>query len=67
MQYHDTAKTPDRWLAMFLDPVFICQPNLVVRLNAESEEVKAMSKEEQEAEMQKLLAPKKQIIINSIT
>ena len=67
MQYHDAAKTPHQWPTMFLDPIFIFQPNLVVRLNAESEEVKVTSKEEQEAKTQKRLAPKKQIVIDYIT
>jgi len=66
MQYHDAAKTPDRWPVTFLDPAFIAEPNLKVRLNEESEAVKAMSAEEKEVETQNRLYEKKQAIINYI-
>ena len=67
MQYHDAAKTPNQWWVAFLDPAFLAQPNLVVRLNETSEAVKAMSEEEKEAQIQKCLAAKKQTIIDYIT
>ena len=45
----------------------LTQPNLVFRLNETSKVVKVMSAEEKEAEIQKNLAEKKQIIVDYIT